>query len=1659
MELTSRLRLAWLGLAVTLFAAAPAYAQISSTPVSGLSGARVYRSNAAYDSVNQVYLVITQRPPVTGRFLSSTGVQIGADFPIAPEGPYTGWASIGFGGPPNDPVFVVTYIVADQVTNPKFARLVRFNGGSPTVSAPTKIADVFNEWLFAEKAQNVWNGQQFIIGTRIQFPGTSLPTPHVSLLSTDGVSSNPVILGDGSDYQGSPAIACAQGSVCLAIGFMAGIPTGYSGGTWGRLFDSQSLSPQGGIFFLNTFSPNEDQGVVFMAHTGFFLAEWFRGGGSGYIDTRLVSPSGVLSTFDPNQGIGPGAGCNYLVYNAGTQTALLVTKGPNAEFRAMELGDNGYPIRPANILTLTPWDGAVLDYLPSVAANAQTGEWLVTAETTASALGWRVQGTPLAPSTLPPTILSNTILPAATEQTPYTNFMIATGSSSPYTWSIVSGALPPGINLVNTSLQGTATTPGVYNFRLRVTGADAQFSEKDFTLQVFAIIVAGPGPAGANLTGWTGTMPLFPGNAYRNNVAYDRVNQIYLVIVQRPPVTGRFYNKNGVQIGSDFEIATEGGFTAWVSVAAGGPANDPAFLVTYVNAAGNNPKTGRLIRYVPGSAPNISAPTFITDVGSEWLYSEKAQSVWNGQKFVVGSRVKNPGASLPTFQVNLFDMNLGVSAPQDLGNGMDYYGSPALACAWNGVCLTVGFMAGIPTGFSGGSYARLFNGLTLAPQGNMFFLSSGMPNEDQGVVYQEHTGNFLTQWFRGGGPGFIDTRLVGLNGTMSSLDLTKGIGPGAGTNAAAYNSVTRTTLLLTKGTAAQLLAMELGDNGYPLNPGNWIELTPWDGAVLDYLPSIAANTVDGQWLMTWELNSGGSFRILAGTPQGGAPPCLYSLTPNGSATLSAGGASSNLAIAATPGCAWTATANQSWIHTSSSGTGSGTIAYSVDANPGAARGGTISAGGQIFSVSQAANVCTFALNPTTGGTFAAGGSGGLIGITAPVGCAWTPSTNDSWIHPSGNGPGNGTVGFTVDSNPGAMRSGSITVAGHSFAIMQSAFGTAVADLIGPAPGSTLSSASVTFQWTGGIGASQYWLYVGTSPGAFNIANLDMGSSLSTVVNNLPNNGQTIYVRLFSHIGGWQFNDYAYTAVSQPAPQKAQLTSPAAGSTLTSASVTFQWTGGVGVAQYWLYIGTAAGSFNIVNRDAGTSLSTVVNGLPTNGQTLYVRLHSHINGAWQFNDYTLTAVTQVAPVKAQLITPAPSSTLSASTVSFDWTGGINATQYWLYIGSTSGAFDILSRNLGQTLSTVVAGLPTDGRTLYVRLHSLINGAWQFNDYTLTAAVLAPVKAQLVSPAANSTLTSSTVAFQWTGGVGATQYWLYVGTSAGSFDLANMDMGTALSTVVAGLPTNGETIYVRLHSNIAGWQFNDYTLTAVSPPTPQKAQLVTPAPSSTLTSSTVTFQWTGGVAVGQYWLYIGSTPGAFDLVNRGLGTALSTSVTGLPIDGRTLYVRLHSHMSGSWQFNDYTLTAGTLTPQKAQLVSPAAGSTLNSSTVAFQWTGGIGATQYWLYVGTSQGAFNITNRDMGSELTTVVSGLPTAGQTIYVRLHSLINGAWQFNDYTLTAVATSEELEAIPEEEEDAMVISKAAADTLVPAASDASLFDLWPVAVARREGLTLASGLR
>src|SRR6266576_5441456 len=92
--------------------------------------------------------------------------------------------------------------------------------------------------------------------------------------------------------------------------------------------------------------------------------------------------------------------------------------------------------------------------------------------------------------------------------------------------------------------------------------------------------------------------------------------------------------------------------------------------------------------------------------------------------------------------------------------------------------------------------------------------------------------------------------------------------------------------------------------------------------------------------------------------------CTYSLSPT-SASYPAAGGSGSFNINTTAVCSWTAATTNSWIHTTSSGFGTNIISYSVDPSGGTtSRSGTIAAGGQTFTISQAgvAPTLAFALN-------------------------------------------------------------------------------------------------------------------------------------------------------------------------------------------------------------------------------------------------------------------------------------------------------------------------------------------------------------------------------------------------------------------------------------------------------------------------------------------------------------------------------------------------------------------------------------------------------------------------------------------------------------------------------------------------------------------------
>jgi Putative Ig domain len=64
--------------------------------------------------------------------------------------------------------------------------------------------------------------------------------------------------------------------------------------------------------------------------------------------------------------------------------------------------------------------------------------------------------------------------------------LFATGGVQPYTWSVVAGTLPPGLELPRRDNQifGTPTTSGTFTFTVRVTDDRGSFSERVFSITI-----------------------------------------------------------------------------------------------------------------------------------------------------------------------------------------------------------------------------------------------------------------------------------------------------------------------------------------------------------------------------------------------------------------------------------------------------------------------------------------------------------------------------------------------------------------------------------------------------------------------------------------------------------------------------------------------------------------------------------------------------------------------------------------------------------------------------------------------------------------------------------------------------------------------------------------------------------------------------------------------------------------------------------------------------------------------------------------------------------------------------------------------------------------------------------------------------------------------
>ncbi|HUK73868.1 MAG TPA: MBG domain-containing protein [Candidatus Bathyarchaeia archaeon] len=275
----------------------------------------------------------------------------------------------------------------------------------------------------------------------------------------------------------------------------------------------------------------------------------------------------------------------------------------------------------------------------------------------------------------------------------------------------------------------------------------------------------------------------------------------------------------------------------------------------------------------------------------------------------------------------------------------------------------------------------------------------------------------------------------------------------------------------------------------------------------------------------------------------------------------------------------------------------------------------------------------------------------------------------------------------------------------------------IATMQSPTPGSTLSGSSQLFTWNAGTQSTAYWIDAGSTRGGnqyFQSGNL--GGALQETVTGLPTDGSTVYITLWSLLNGqWVYNEYTYTAYSVSSGA-GQMTSPVPGSTLPGPTVTFNWSAGSQSTAYWLDLGsTPGGNQYFQSGNLGNVLQVTVNGLPTDGSTVYATLYSLIGGQWVANSYTYTAFS-LSNGLAVMQSPQNDTEVDGTQVTFTWSAGTNASGYWLDIGSTVGGNDIYqSGNLGLALTTTVYDMPNDGSEVYATLYTLINGQWYYNQY--------------------------------------------------------------------------------------------------------------------------------------------------------------------------------------------------------------------------------------------------------------------------------------------------------------------------------------------------------
>ncbi len=283
------------------------------------------------------------------------------------------------------------------------------------------------------------------------------------------------------------------------------------------------------------------------------------------------------------------------------------------------------------------------------------------------------------------------------------------------------------------------------------------------------------------------------------------------------------------------------------------------------------------------------------------------------------------------------------------------------------------------------------------------------------------------------------------------------------------------------------------------------------------------------------------------------------------------------------------------------------------------------------------------------------------------------------------------------------------------------------------------------------------------------------------------------------------------------------------------------------------------------------------------------------------------------------------------------------------------------------TTVVSGSPYDGSDPN-------QNAFYYPGPGIARVYAVAAPATPAAPTLTASVSGTTVHLSWTAAPGAISYMVEAGTSAGSSNAYNGNVGavTQLTT-----PAPNGTYYVRVRGVNAlgiGAPSAERVVSVAGPTAP-----AAPTLTASSTGSTLSLSWTAVASATSYVVDAGSAPGATNVYSGNVGAATQLSAA---VNSGTYYIRIRAaNAAGLGAASNevaVTVTSTCTPPEVVERLSVL----INGAQVTLSWVPPAGATGYVLDVGTRAGF-----SDLGRfEVTAPTLTTPAPAGGYYARVRS-------------------------------------------------------------------------